>query len=151
MTIQENYVHTIWCDDIRQEVGNKPSFMGTYTGAMLLPALPYVLPKLCAQIWVVSPIERPLNQVLLRVLRSDGEIIAEFTLVEQPIISIEGATRSQAVAAIMLGPLEIPETCRWFMVQAVADGEQLDGPKLWIQTQASQADTEAKVLTPAAQ
>lgn len=38
--------HSILCDDVRSEVGNKPSYMGVYTGAMLLPELPFQHPRL---------------------------------------------------------------------------------------------------------
>ena len=45
------------------ELGNKPSFMGVYTGGIVVPALPTVLPKLCVYAWVVSPIESPEGQI----------------------------------------------------------------------------------------
>jgi hypothetical protein len=38
--------HSILCDDVRSEVGNKPSYMGVYTGAMVLPELPFQHPRL---------------------------------------------------------------------------------------------------------
>lgn len=38
--------HVIFCDDIRKEVGNKPSYIGIYTGAINFPSeLPSQLPK----------------------------------------------------------------------------------------------------------
>jgi hypothetical protein len=40
--------YTVFCDDIRQEVGNKMSMMGVYSSALLTPEpFPIVLPKLC--------------------------------------------------------------------------------------------------------
>lgn len=35
------------CDDIRPEIGNKRSFVGVYTGNIIVPALPHTFPKLC--------------------------------------------------------------------------------------------------------
>lgn len=37
----------ILCDDIRNEVGSKTSLMGVYGNTILLPKLPFTLPKLC--------------------------------------------------------------------------------------------------------
>ena len=39
--------HTIICDDIRQEIGNKLSFIGIYGPTLLVTKIPYVFPKLC--------------------------------------------------------------------------------------------------------
>ena len=40
------YGHTIFCDDIRREVGEKASYIGVYTGHMLVPGnFPLLLPK----------------------------------------------------------------------------------------------------------
>ncbi len=40
--------HTIFCDDIRHEMGGKITFVGTYTNVMYVNGnLPAVLPKLC--------------------------------------------------------------------------------------------------------
>jgi hypothetical protein len=39
---------TIYCDDIREEVGGKSSYMGVYAGDLIISAaLPVLLPKLC--------------------------------------------------------------------------------------------------------
>jgi hypothetical protein len=42
------YVHAVYCDDIRQEVGGKITLVGIYTGQCLVPSIPCALPKLCA-------------------------------------------------------------------------------------------------------
>lgn len=42
------YVHAIYCDDIRQEVGGKITLVGIYAGQCLVPSIPCALPKLCA-------------------------------------------------------------------------------------------------------
>jgi len=39
--------HTIICDDIRQEIGNKLTFIGIYGPQILVTKIPYVFPKLC--------------------------------------------------------------------------------------------------------
>jgi hypothetical protein len=43
----EIFGHLLVCDDIRHEVGNKPSYMGVYTGDILVEVFPFTLQKLC--------------------------------------------------------------------------------------------------------
>lgn len=38
---------TLLCDDIRQEVGGKTSLMGLYDHHIVVPQVPFVLPKVC--------------------------------------------------------------------------------------------------------
>jgi len=44
---QPKYEYTIICDDIRQEIGNKLTFVGTYQDLIIISKLPYIFPKLC--------------------------------------------------------------------------------------------------------
>ena len=37
--------YVIFCDDVRQEVGNKKSYIGVYTEELYVPTLPTLLPK----------------------------------------------------------------------------------------------------------
>jgi hypothetical protein len=69
-------VHSIFCDDIRQEVGNKLSYMGIYTGQMFVPALPLTLPKLCVVMHAITLATNPFKQIKFRLLKND-ELIAE--------------------------------------------------------------------------
>jgi|GEM_PF-211347 len=38
---------TLLCDDIRQEMGGKTSLMGIYDHHIVVPQVPYILPKVC--------------------------------------------------------------------------------------------------------
>ena len=44
---QPKFEYSIICDDIRQEIGNKLTFVGTYQDLIIVPKLPYTFPKLC--------------------------------------------------------------------------------------------------------
>src|SRR5271169_3055754 len=47
----EIYGYTIFCDDIRQEIGGKFSYIGVYNGFMFIHgSLPVTLPKFCLSI-----------------------------------------------------------------------------------------------------
>ena len=135
MSIPGRYVHTIWCDDIRQEVGNKPSFMGVFIGGILLPAVPAALSRLGVYTWIVSPIEMPIKSLQLQVVRDDGLVLAEIKQEGPPhsaLPRVEDATRQQVLVGVSMGPVEISEGCKWFVVKVKADGDELEGPKLRI-------------------
>ena len=78
-----------FCDDVRQEVGNKVSFMGCYGGELLVESLPGILPKLCAQVRLITPKERPLERATLRAVLND-EQIAELEL---PVAQLNATVR----------------------------------------------------------
>jgi len=40
-------MYVILCDDVRQEVGRKWSFIGIYANVMIVPKLPALFPKIC--------------------------------------------------------------------------------------------------------
>jgi hypothetical protein len=75
-------VHTIFCDDIRHEIGGKISFIGAYSGAMLVSQFPAVLPKLCLALSIVTPATQPFKKLSFRILKDD-EKLAEGELSEQ--------------------------------------------------------------------
>lgn len=45
-------IHTILCDDIRTEIGNKVSLMGVYAEDIILNKIPFVFPHLCLAIFI---------------------------------------------------------------------------------------------------
>jgi len=45
------FEYFIICDDIREEVGNKMSFMGVYGPDIFVPSFPFVFPLLCMAIY----------------------------------------------------------------------------------------------------
>lgn len=134
MSIKEPFVHTLWCDDIRVELGNKPSFMGVFTGGLLLPSLPVVLPKLCMQTWVCSPLAHPINSVTVEIVRDDGMVVASVSAENRgsPADVMEDSTRRNLIVTMMVGPLEIPADCKWLMARATFADGAIDGPKLRI-------------------
>ncbi len=138
----DRLVHTLWCDDIRQEVGNKPSFMGAYIAGLGVGALPALLPRLCMFTWITTPVERPIHELVLRVVRDDGQVLAE---VKPEGMAAgagadaqlrRGSTRRVVMSGIAIAPLEIPVGCRYLQVVVEADGEKLKGPQLWVEVNA---------------
>lgn len=65
-----------FCDDVRQEIGNKFSLMGCYGTDLFVPKFPFTLPKLCVFVNVRTPVDAPFRTLILRVVRGD-EVLAE--------------------------------------------------------------------------
>ena len=73
----EPFAWSIFCDDIRQEIGGKPSFMGVYYGAMYVPQFPIMLPKFCVNVTFYEPknmVEVRVSPVIIKVfMPNDAE------------------------------------------------------------------------------
>lgn len=79
-------VTAIYCDDIRNEVGGKLSFMGVYSADMYLPGFPVTLPKLCVFVTVKIPHnEYPKDQVKIQIVEGKNEL----SLIELDELSLE--------------------------------------------------------------
>jgi hypothetical protein len=63
------WARAVFADDIREEVGNKRSIMGIYSGEMLIEASgPFHLPKLSIWISYSEPATEPAENITLRVI-----------------------------------------------------------------------------------
>lgn len=71
----ERALVAIFCDDIRQEVGNKLSFMGCYADDLVLENLPATLPKLCVYVTAHTPFDDPFELFVVRATLN-GEVLA---------------------------------------------------------------------------
>ena len=116
--MSNSYVHAIWCDDIRQEVGNKPSFMGVYVGGMTVGSTPVVLPRLAVYAWIISPLDEPLTKISLKIIRDDGFVLAELPCVDIPdvkeVSNINNridVSRNTIAVGITIASVEIPDGC----------------------------------------
>lgn len=72
------YIHAIFCDDVRTEIGGKLSLMGLYQGSMNLIAenLPVIVPKMCVVIEARAQSIHPFKKLTVRVLLED-KLLAE--------------------------------------------------------------------------
>ena len=133
------YVHTIWCDDIRQELGNKPSFMGVYTGGIVIDALPIILPRLSVVSWIVTPKEAPFKRIGIRVVRDDGIVMVAVEQAnpengfENSVGSRSGSARQVIMAAMNIAGVELPENCKYLTIFVDTESETLEGSKLHVE------------------
>lgn len=131
----------IYCDDIRNEVGNKMSFMGCYQSELFVPTAPIGLAKLCIFATVLTPIARPFKSLTLRVLLDETELARMEVPAEQfsnlPDVPDATATRRSFSAALAFSPFIIEKPA---VLRVVADTEECEliGPRLAIKVQAAQ-------------
>ena len=70
------YLHTIYCDDIRTEVGNKLSLMGMYSSHLYVESFPATLPRLGCFATYCEDIDAPLQDGTLTLLLNGQEIVS---------------------------------------------------------------------------
>lgn len=109
----------VYCDDIRAEVGNKPSLMGVYPVEMLVEKFPITLPKFCVWANLATPVEHAPKQIRVRLMQEerpvldtgeialseaigdarpvDGVFVTSFSLAISPF-QLDGETWLQAIA-----------------------------------------------------
>jgi hypothetical protein len=132
------HLTSIFCDDIRQEVGNKLSFMGCYTGQMFVHEFPLTLPKLCIAMHAVTPADNPFKQIKFRLLKGD-EVVAEMDmnmtaipLPPPPLVHSPGdELRFMLGQVFQLSPFLVTEPCV-LRARAITEDEELKGGGLII-------------------
>ncbi len=149
----------IFCDDIRNEVGNKISFMGCYQGELFVPSAPIALAKLCVYVTLMTPIARPVRSLVFKVLQDDDKELARIEIPDEALqngkLVAEGsATRAGLNAAMVFSPFLI-EKSSILRVLAVTEEGEVVGPRLLVKIQpqmesASLSAVEVKPAKPAA-
>lgn len=127
---------SVFCDDIRQEVGNKYSYMGCYNGQMYVSTIPFTVLKLCVAMHVVTPAKNPFRELKFRVLKGDAVLaeteinIAELPAPQMPPVDVAGEDlRMSLTQMFQLQPLLVTEPCvilaRAFTEEGVVKGGSL--------------------------
>lgn len=135
---KDRFVTAQFCDDIRQEIGNKVSLMGCYGHSMVVGTLPVVLPKLCAHVKVYTPINRPFARLSVRLLREE-ELLGEMQFPPDALATdlhnthhISHAKWRMTTAVIALSPFPIEKPCR-LSVEADTEEGVVNGGSFWIE------------------
>jgi hypothetical protein len=86
---------TIYCDDIRQEVGGKLSLIGVYNGVMFVQQFPVTLPKFWVVANYVVPRDEPPKSLKFRVFKNNEpladldatpEYLGELAHLPEPVV-----------------------------------------------------------------
>ena len=129
------YATSVFCDDVRQEVGNKISYMGVYQGIMYIQSFPAVLPKFCVGIQAVTPQSHLFEFIKFKLLADDvviaeqevtGDLAKKFESAKENNKSI--TTNNDAVftikAILQLQPFAIEKPTK-LTVRVENEGEEL--------------------------
>lgn len=137
MKQSQRYIEAIYCDDIREEVGNKLSYMGVYSGELTVLSAPVLLPKLCIGVKVVTEKNDPFEKLDVRVIkvRGDEEIELLSTGDLSPPSELSGidngSTFIVAQMTFMLSPFQIDGEVT-LRIKAITEREELRGMSLRI-------------------
>lgn len=82
--LKGRFAHTIFCDEIRQEVSGKGIFIGVYSSEMYVPSLPLTLPTFTAFVTFQTPDDMPLSKLIVRLVYGE-DIIAEAVFPESEL------------------------------------------------------------------
>lgn len=134
---EARFVTVQFCDDIRQEVGNKYSLVGCYGPSMLLSVMPVVLPKLCAFVRIYTPVNRPFAKLSIHVLRGD-QLLTEMEIPQEALSSIRATEHLAGENFVIVGsglaifPLAIEEPCM-LRIEVETDEGPIKGDALRIE------------------
>ena len=136
------HVMTIFCDDVRQEILGKLTFVGVYAGQLFVPTFPTTLAKLCLAIDVITPARQPLQKVVIRVLKDDDVLteaeVPGANLIPDPAYPLppnddDSDNRLQRLQSLFAyAPFPIEKPCR-IRVRVQTESEELRGLGLRIQ------------------
>lgn len=138
-----SFLYGVYCDDIRQEVGNKQTLVGIYSGNELVFDTPFpaILPKLCVSAAFIYPKDELPKQVDFTI-SLEGNILVRASVVPQADNQrsiFEGLDdgfprRSQIQANFFLGPLAV-EKESILRLEANVDGTRYFGPRLSLRSE----------------
>lgn len=139
MSNGSRHLEVIYCDDIRNEVGNKFSFMGIYTRELTIPNAPLFLPKLCIVVKAVTDVDDPFESLEVRVVKiKDGEetkLLSTGPLTMPPLTDLpardDDTTCLLTQMQFALSPFQIDEEAT-LRVKATTEREELLGVALHI-------------------
>jgi hypothetical protein len=140
----DRFVSVQFCDDIRQEVGNKFSLIGCYGDSIQVNPIPSVIPKLCASVKVYTPIGRPFAKLIVRILRGDTPI-AEMLFPPEGFAeslrpSRDGAQWLLVYAMFAMTPFQVEAPCS-LRVEAETEEGTVSGGTIWIDRPPTAAPT----------
>jgi hypothetical protein len=96
----ERFGYSIFCDDIRNEVGGKLSFVGCYNAIMFVSGkFPLTLPKFCIHVHILTTSDRPFRSILARCYVPE---------LDQPVIEDEIHTPDPGDQVALVANLETP-------------------------------------------
>jgi hypothetical protein len=89
--------YSIFCDDIRNEIGGKLSFIGCYNGIIFVPPeFPLVIPRFCVHLQIFSPAQTPYSSIIARCYAPS----VEAPIFEAPVETPEQSEQQALLASV---------------------------------------------------
>jgi len=141
------FLSTIYCDDVRQEVGGKLSLIGVYNGVMYIPQFPVTLPKLWIVATFVAPKDEPLKSLKFRVFKNNEpladldatpEHLQQLSKAPEPVVPMPDGSRSviSTQSQVCFAPLQLDAPCV-LRVSAITENGETRGVCLQVQQPAT--------------
>ncbi|MBK5931102.1 DUF6941 family protein [Halochromatium salexigens] len=132
-------LEVIFCDDVRQEIGNKQSFIGVYSGDLLIEHVPVVLPRLCVVATLTLPPGDDCDSVQFRVMQGDQCLLRTDDLPGASGAFSAEQDRRIAVVAVM-SPFQVDDEISLHVV-AELDETELESRHLRIRRTSDDLET----------
>lgn len=130
--MNERVLVSLFCDDIRHEVGNKFSLIGCYGDQVVVEKLPALLGKLCVHARAMTPADRPFKKLVFRAFLNEeplAEVVIpqeQLTQAEQQSKALEKGVFWSTVAIMAFSPLTVSESAR-LRIEAETEEGVLNG------------------------
>jgi hypothetical protein len=127
------FLSTIYCDDVRQEVGGKLSLIGVYNDVMYVQQFPVTLPKLWVVATFVASKDKPPRSLKFRVFKNNeplADLDATPEHLQQLANARELATSTQT--QVCFAPLLLDAPCV-LRVAAITEKGKTRGLSLQVQ------------------
>lgn len=133
--MNDRFFTALFCDDVRQEIGNKLTLVGCYSGQLQLATIPATLPKLCVHITAATPRDNPFKQLTILVYKDDQEL-AKLEIPSDELAkaseSIPGeGGRIGIISVLAFSPIQFEKPCI-LSVHAITEEGEFKGPRLQI-------------------
>jgi hypothetical protein len=137
-------LEAIFCDDVRLEAGNKLSLMGCYSGMMIVPQIPIMLPKLCVVMRAISLRDQPFKELKFRLVKDETSIAEQEVPaadLEPPPVGPHSDGEEHRIfiqQVFQIFPLQISELCK-FRARAITESGEMKGGTLVVSVAAPPA------------
>jgi hypothetical protein len=113
MNERERFATALFCDEVRSEMGGRRSFMGVFTGDLVVPFFPVAIDRMAVVVNLQSSLDVPMDPRAVVITLPAGEEI-RIDVVIQPIPAhvLEGARRKFLAIEIALRQLMLTEAGR---------------------------------------
>ena len=141
-TTRGRYVTALYCDDIRREVGNKVSYMGTYGPVLYVAEIPAKLPKFCILLTAYTDMDAPFQSLTFRILFDDkllSEAVMDLGVLGDLAENAAGEVERPAImgygAQFEIAPFTINHEGR-IKIRVITERGEMKGPSIKIEKHA---------------